>query len=807
MKKKVILSILLIISLIIPFIVVHNTVKADEWIEIYDITALKNNIKTGTGGNLKLMTDLDANANLFVRSTVNLDLNNKALNMGNYTLVPYNGELTVRDNTDEGNGTIKGSGQVTVQLGTSTVAGTLILESGHIEGTGVYTINNLANSTLTINGGFVENTNDSYGINNQNQMTVNGGLIRGDYTGFVNGKNATINGGTIIGDSDSAIITNTDSTLIINGGLIKTNGYGDGVTLSRPGSSVIMNGGKIEALYERNDKRGGSGITAFKDTEVTINDGEIVSFSFCLAGNGSDSGNNAGQNAKFTINGGTFTSTGCNAMYIPQVNGVTTISGGTFKGADSAIEIRAGSLTITGGTFEGNKDEYIVDPNNNGTNTIGSAISVIQHTTKQPILVTITGGTFNAKVPFSEVNTLGNPAEDVAKIAYDISGGVFNSTGDKTVDVENYDQGKFISGGKYTHWVTDYVQDPYGEKPEDNMIAVYKWRNVTLNKSEGDNATITRKKTISDDGVTIETEDDVTSETSVRALYNDEIVVNEGDSETRVIIGLNAKDAHDNVVASNDAKVNIPDDDVNVFIKYLKLDAEEIDPTKSVDETDMGIESSEETKKEMLKSLKQDNELFNKALNTEDPVLELVVNPIELTEEDKSKVLEKIKDGSEILGQFEIYVVLKDKDGNELGRIYDLTDDIDILLQVPDEIAVSNRRKGAEYNVVRNDSALDLIDSKVENNGNSVAFKTSKLSKYVLAYNLDSETIAPDDALPNTGEDINEGKEKHKSIFDNPTTGDSVAIFIGIFVIAYIAYNKTRKRRVSKLYNRYHGRK
>ena len=62
-------------------------------------------------------------------------------------------------------------------------------------------------------------------------------------------------------------------------------------------------------------------------------------------------------------------------------------------------------------------------------------------------------------------------------------------------------------------------------------------------------------------------------------------------------------------------------------------------------------------------------------------------------------VFQSIDGGSEILGQFEIYVVLKDKDGNELGRIYDLTDDIDILLQVPNEIAVSNRRKGAEYNV------------------------------------------------------------------------------------------------------------
>ena len=734
-----------------------------------------------------------------------MDLNGNTLDMTSKVLVVNNGKtLTIKDSSEEKTGKIVGTGTYVIQVASG---GTLVIDDGIIQqnGTAYYALANLGN--VVMNGGKILHT--SYDVINKGTFELNGGIVESPITPLANTGKLIINGGLIhsTGEDANAVQTAAENASVeMNGGKIQVDGKGSCVSLGKQNTSFIMNDGLLEATY-KNENSGGAGVMLFKDTEATINGGTINSGSFAVGTNGSvESENNTSIRAKVTINGGNINSKST-AVYIPQIDGVNLITGGTITGEASAVEIRAGELTITGGTLSGNLEDFQFSENTNGSSTIGSAVSVIQHNTKQPISVIITGGTFNGNVPFSEANTIGNNAEDVAKIAYDISGGVFNSTGDKTVDVENYDQGKFISGGKYTHWVTEYVQDRYGEKPEDNMIAVYKWRNVTLNKSKGDNATITRKKTISDDGVTIETEDDVTSETSVRALYNDEIVVNEGDSETRVIIGLNAKDAHDNVVASNDAKVNIPDDDVNVFIKYLKLDAEEIDPTKSVDETDMGIESSEETKREMLKSLKQDNELFNKALNTENPILELVVNPIELTEEDKSKVLGKITEGSEILGQFEIFVVLKDKAGNELGRIYDLTDDIDILLQVPDEIAVSNRRKGAEYDVVRNDSALDLIDSKVENNGYSVAFKTSKLSKYVLAYNLDSETIAPDDTLPNTGEDINEGKEKHKSIFDNPTTGDSVAIFIGIFVIAYIAYNKIRKRRVSKLYNRYHGRK
>lgn len=56
---------------------------------------------------------------------------------------------------------------------------------------------------------------------------------------------------------------------------------------------------------------------------------------------------------------------------------------------------------------------------------------------------------------------------------FTINGGTFNSTGSETVSDENYNSG-FISGGIYTHNVTDYIEDEYREKDRFNKVEVLK---------------------------------------------------------------------------------------------------------------------------------------------------------------------------------------------------------------------------------------------------------------------------------------------------------------------------------------------
>ncbi len=127
------------------------------------------------------------------------------------------------------------------------------------------------------------------------------------------------------------------------------------------------------------------------------------------------------------IVGGHLSASGGNGdtmcIYWPQ-QGDLVIEGGVLEG-DGGIEIRAGSLTVTGGQIVATHDSYSVAANGSGTTTNGAAIAVAQHTTKLPIAVKITGGTFTGQVAFSEANPQNNSLADIAKLSATISGGSF----------------------------------------------------------------------------------------------------------------------------------------------------------------------------------------------------------------------------------------------------------------------------------------------------------------------------------------------------------------------------------------------
>ena len=109
---------------------------------------------------------------------------------------------------------------------------------------------------------------------------------------------------------------------------------------------------------------------------------------FAITGNG----NPGSGDTKIVINGGTFKSTDGSAIYLPQIGGDTKITGGTFTGKNTAIEIRACKLDRTGGTFNATSEEFSTGGNGNGTTTSGAAIAVVQHTTQKDLDVSISGG-------------------------------------------------------------------------------------------------------------------------------------------------------------------------------------------------------------------------------------------------------------------------------------------------------------------------------------------------------------------------------------------------------------------------------
>lgn len=194
------------------------------------------------------------------------------------------------------------------------------------------------------------------------------------------------------------------------------------------GAHFTMNGGTITgATY---------GVNGYSTAEITINGGTITATEIGVLGRGTDTG------TKITITGGTINSSDT-GVYAPQLDGVTTISGGTIN-APNGVEVRAGSLSVTGGTINVPAGtEYSVNANGSGTTTLGSAISIVQHTTRNPITVDISNGTFTAPVAVSQADPQdGDPVD----ITVSISGGTYDATEDA---VKSSDLTSFITGGSF----------------------------------------------------------------------------------------------------------------------------------------------------------------------------------------------------------------------------------------------------------------------------------------------------------------------------------------------------------------------
>lgn len=362
-----------------------------------------------SGGNIKLINDITYTTSAYVTNNLTIDLNGHTLDMTDKSITSYEASLTIDDSSTTNSGTVTSTNNFVFIVGDEEVTGSLNLNAGTVDCQGAYCIYNYDN--LVINGGHV--TGDDFVIYNTKNFTMNGGRIDAAELAVAN----YAEGATFV-MNDGAIETQTPDYLA--------------VSLARPYTYFTMNGGSITAVQhtEAGDD-GGSAIAAFKYTEVTINGGTLTAYGNCITGNGSYSGKSEGTAAKFTVNGGSITSLIGAGIYAPQVNGVTTVTGGTITG-QTGIEIRAGTLNISGGTIIGTAD-YEYSAATSGLTTIGAAVSVAQHNTAQPITVNITGGTFEAECPVSNVNPMGHDQSIVDQINIAIEGGEF--TGDDVDDV------------------------------------------------------------------------------------------------------------------------------------------------------------------------------------------------------------------------------------------------------------------------------------------------------------------------------------------------------------------------------------
>ena len=107
------------------------------------------------------------------------------------------------------------------------------------------------------------------------------------------------------------------------------------------------------------------------------------------------SGNGTRHQTSLEVFGGTIQSVNeseGSGIYQPQ-DGYLAISGGTIKGFDSAIEVRAGDANFWGGNYVVTGDSaYSVSGNGSGTTIKGAAIAVDPHTTGKTLSVSVLDG-------------------------------------------------------------------------------------------------------------------------------------------------------------------------------------------------------------------------------------------------------------------------------------------------------------------------------------------------------------------------------------------------------------------------------
>ena len=215
-------------------------------------------------------------------------------------------------------------------------------------------------------------------------------------------------------------LVTTDAMVLVRRGAdltIKDTSNDKSGSIDATGVNSIMCGVKLT------DTKDESGPNASNPAKLTVNGGTIKGYNYGISGNGTR------HDTEITINGGTIESISTNegeegtGIYHPQY-GTLTVTSGTIKGFGSGIEIRSGKLTVEGGTISSTADKFVEKANSNGTTIIGAAVAVSQHVTNKELNVaTISGGTLSGPYALYEKDL---QDEEVSNIAMTVTGGTLD---------------------------------------------------------------------------------------------------------------------------------------------------------------------------------------------------------------------------------------------------------------------------------------------------------------------------------------------------------------------------------------------
>jgi len=151
---------------------------------------------------------------------------------------------------------------------------------------------------------------------------------------------------------------------------------------------------------------------------------------------------------------------------------------GTATTSHHGFELRAGKLNVTGGKIVCTSDAPADDElNGSGSTSQASAIAAMQHSTKLPVEINISGGEFEAYTPLYQANPMNNPQEAYDKVKVTVTGGKFKATkGSKNV-VWSENKKIALEGGVYNMNPSAYAANGKVavENTDETTKADYPW--------------------------------------------------------------------------------------------------------------------------------------------------------------------------------------------------------------------------------------------------------------------------------------------------------------------------------------------
>ena len=695
------------------------------------------------GGEITLTDNIDVSDNIFIEKDSVIDLNGQTINLIGKSLIPV-ADVTVKDTSNNGTGKIKadpsGTG-IAIQVGTSTEDGKFTLKSGTIDGTNGVAIY-VVSSEAVIDGGLV--TSNSYATYNLGRLIVNDGEVSTPSYAIINKGYFELNGGLVYSSGSFGLYGFNNAKFEVNGGTVKIEGNNLNAVHLSGNNEFVMNNGNIISTN-------GYGIVGFDNSTVEVNGGKVNTSSFSLSGNGSANG----SGVKFTIKGGEFTSENSAAMYLPQIDGETNISGGKFVG-ESAIEIRSGELNITGGEFTSVETEFDTVANGNGSTTRGCALAISQHTTMQEIDVELNGGKYTGIYAVCEVNPQNNSEENISKITLDIKDGNFITTNGSIVYSTDFD--KFISGGVYNKVpLVSYIKNGY---------TAY---NIGSNEYKVD-----EKSTLTaEDKIVIKKGDTVSNIMTIAGCANDYSSVTVADED---IISYSNNKITGLKVGKTTLNINLNDlDNTSKEIEIIVYDVEKTEEITPVVDSisdivekiynDEEITSISEETKENIKDAIEAGETISAKIKVEAKE--------EISNDSKEKANTLLVSDEEILAEFDISYILM-ASNTELGSVSELSNEVTVSLDLPTSIPKLKDGYEREFYIIRiHDGKAEKISAKLV--GNKVTFKSSKFSSYILTY---------------------KDSVKSNNTTSNPQTGDNILVYIIVSLLSsFILVNRIRKKK------------